>query len=107
MKKLKILAFRVGKPAQIEEIEEGLKAMQGFVGGRIEIVSPAPGIDLVCNEEGILLGLEPNRMIPNISGIIHGDFFLCTHDDEGESVSLTDDQLEFLHNTLDRVWAHY
>ena len=49
-----------------------LKAMQELVGGHIEIVD-YQGACLVCNEEGKLLGLEPNRRVGQdvILSLIH------------------------------------
>ena len=43
----------------IMEIENSLKAEQAFVGGLIECTALTEEIDLICNEEGWLIGLEP------------------------------------------------
>lgn len=45
-------------------ISERLENLQRTVGGYIECVSPDPRIVIICNEEGKLIGLEPNMKIP-------------------------------------------
>lgn len=45
-------------------ISERLENLQNTVGGYIECVSPDPRIVIICNEEGKLIGLEPNMKIP-------------------------------------------
>ena len=45
-------------------ISERLENLQNTVGGYIECVSPDPRIVIICNEEGNLIGLEPNMKIP-------------------------------------------
>ena len=45
-------------------ISERLENLQNTVGGYIECVSPDPRIVIICNEEGKLIGMEPNMKIP-------------------------------------------
>lgn len=90
-----IIACRVGKDPVVEELPKGLKSMQGFVGGFIECVSLSPEIDLWCNEEFLLNGSAPNRAVPRgWAGplVIHGDFFLASHDDDGNTTGLNAEQ---------------
>jgi len=75
----------------VAEIEEGLKPMQEIVGGSIEMVDLDDNTSLVCNEEGKIRGLEGNRRIGR--DIIAGTFFLCGFNEDGESISLTDEQI--------------
>lgn len=98
MSKLRIIACRLGQAPVVEEMEPGLKPMQDFVGGYIEAVRLSgeyggAGVDLYCDEEFLLKGYAPNRLIRNDLAI-HGDFFISAHDDEGETVGLTDAQCE-------------
>lgn len=55
------------------EIENTLEAEQEFVGGLIECTALTEDIDLVCNEEGWLIGLEPRVAIKEPQTIIAGD----------------------------------
>ena len=79
-------------------IPHTLEAMQKQVGGYIQAVYPYDDpVAIVCNEEGKLLGMEPNRAIrdPNsreIIDIICGPFFICGLN-EDDFCSLTEEQV--------------
>ena len=79
-----------GKAPEQITIPNTLKAMQELVGGHIEIVD-YQGACLVCNEEGKLLDLEPNRRIGQ--DVITGTFFLANSDLEGNLCSLSQEDL--------------
>ena len=89
---MRVLIIESQKPPYVSEIENTLKAMQETVGGCIEAVYLEDGICLYCNEEGKLDGSPLNRSVG--SDIIFGTFLICGQDDEGESVSLTDEQIK-------------
>ena len=77
-----VLLIPCGKKPEIREINGSLESMQQLVGGLIEeIRSGDEAAALICNEEALLLNLEPNRSIEQegLDGytIIRGDFFLC------------------------------
>lgn len=57
----------------VMEIENTLEAEQKFVGGLIECTALTEDIDLVCNEEGWVIGLEPRVAIKEPQTIIAGD----------------------------------
>lgn len=88
MNKIQIAVLKVGEPLSFVEIEPDLDAMQKIVGGLIEMVSIAEGLDMVCNEEGKLNGLEINFRFGNMP--IVGDVFFTRHDDGRGAVSLTE-----------------
>ena len=84
---MRVLFIPCGKKPEIREIDGSLKSMQELVGGLIEDVSwDDAKMALICNDEGLLLGLPPNRSIrweeTGGCAIIHGDFFLCGVDGE-------------------------
>lgn len=84
---MRVLFIPCGKKPEIREIDGSLKSMQELVGGLIEDVSwDDEKMALICNDEGLLLGLPPNRSIrwekTGGCAIIHGDFFLCGVDGE-------------------------
>lgn len=79
---LRVLIVRPGKHPEAAEIEDSLEAMQETVGGCIEEYMPFDDdVAIICNEEGKLLGLPPNRGIFSGQGelmdIIMGDFFIA------------------------------
>lgn len=80
-----------------------LKAKQSFVGGLIEMETPPfHGDDtavLICNEEGKLLGLPPNRGIRLEDGLVYdvvaGPFLVVNAPPDSEDfASLSDEQVE-------------
>lgn len=77
-----------------EKEVNGLHEMQKLVGGLIQAIYPfQEEVALVCNENGINLGLEFNRAIPERSyGGIFGTFFMCGLGVE-DFVSLTPEQV--------------
>lgn len=96
-----ILVVEPGRVPKTQEISDNLKEMQSIVGGCIQAIYPFPGIALVCNEEGMLLGLSPNRGLRDESGalydIVCGTFFLCgAPADEEHFVGLTPEQAQQL-----------
>ena len=79
---MNILLVMPGKAPEELEIDGTLESMQSIVGGLIQAIYPwADPVALVCNDEGKLLGLEPNRLLMNEEGEIYdmicGPFFIC------------------------------
>lgn len=80
--KLKVIFVQPMRTAKVIEIDNELDAMQKLVGGSIEEYMPfKDDVAIVCNEEGKLRELEPNRAVYDEHGqlqeVICGDFFLC------------------------------
>ena len=98
MKAITVLKVSPGCSPEVISIFHTLKEMQNIVGGSIESLYPFEDpVAIVCNEEGKILGMEPNRAIYDpdtgeIVDVICGTFFVCglTEDDFG---SLTDEQI--------------
>ena len=93
---LKIMPSR--KPERIT-IPHTLDAMQQLVCGSIQAIYPyEDNVAIVCNEEGKLIGMEPNRAVRNEDGdildIICGTFFICGLS-EDDFCSLTEDQITY------------
>lgn len=87
--KLRVILCRPGEAAEVVEIEDELESMQELVGGLIEPYDPFysetdpryENVILVCNEEGKLMQMPPNRAVVDEDGhimdVILGPFFLC------------------------------
>ena len=99
----KALVYRTtetGIKASVETFED-YKGMQNFVGGLIErVVIPfsIKGIDydVYVNEEGMFSDNDPSMVLyyqGEIHNVIKGNFFISKVDGEGDSVSLTDDEI--------------
>ena len=95
---MKILVVEPEKEPYVKDIENELSDMQEVVGGLIEPIyfHDDESALVFCNEEFLLNGSEPNRMVEGV--LVHGTFFVAGNreNDEGEleTCSLTDDQIE-------------
>lgn len=58
---LQVLVYVPGKVGLVRTIPETLDAMQNLVGGYIKLARFHAPVVLVCNEEGLKLGLPKNR----------------------------------------------
>lgn len=88
---IKCLVVKPGKVPKVKEIEDKLSSYQEIVKGHIECVYPWPDVILICNEEGKILGLEPNRFIRG--DLIVGTFILVGDNHDGEFRSLTEEEI--------------
>ena len=57
---MKAIRKKPGGEPEIVEVENTLEALQQEVGGYIETVTVASDTALICNEEGVLLGMPYN-----------------------------------------------
>lgn len=90
---MKVVVVEPGCAPYEAEIE-GLEQMQKTVGGLIDAIYPFEDrVAVVCNDEGILLGLPFNRSMEGGYGGIFGTFFVCGIDRDN-FCSLTPEQLE-------------
>ena len=92
-----IIVCEVGKAPEVRETSLGLKTMQELVGGLIQVIALEEGVDAICNAEGRLQGLPFNRTLVDSGGQewdILGDLFLAGLNEEGETIGLTDEQVE-------------
>ena len=90
--------------APYEKSINGLDEMQTTVGGLIEAIYPyeEDKVAIVCNEEGVLLGLDFNRSVPRGYGGVFGTFFVCGLGEE-DFCSLTTEQMEKFKKTFHRA----
>ena len=97
---LHVLVVEPGKQPKLRTIPHTLQAMQALVGGPIQAVYPfEEPVALICNEEGKLEGLPPNRGLWDEEGTLYdvvcGTFFLCAAPPDSEHFeSLTDQQVK-------------
>lgn len=103
--KIKIIVCEPKKEPYIKEIDNTLEAKQKLVGGLIQSVpsffDKNNTYDFIMNEEGIYLGLEPNRYIYDIQDIVLGNLLLIKADVSiGEFITLEDSEIEPLINKI-------
>ena len=96
---MRVLVVKPEQRPEEKEIDDSLKAMQKIVGGYIQPIHLDDSVVLVCNEEGKLMNLPPNRGLRDKNGqmydIVFGTFFLCgAPADSDHFISLTPEQME-------------
>ena len=79
--KIKVLALLPMEPPKVVELDYTLEAMQKFT--------------LVCNDEGKLLELPPNRMLWGGADYLAGSGFIAGTDSEGNMTSLTAEEIAY------------
>ena len=95
-KKIKALMIEPRKRPCVVELGNDLDSLQKAVSigadyqGLIEFVYLEDNVSVLLNEEGKLIGLEPNRRLGN--DILVGVFYVVAEDEEGNLVSLTSAQ---------------
>jgi hypothetical protein len=110
---MKVLVLSNGKLEE-KEIENGLEHLQKIVGGYIEIPFLSKkffdnDIDIIINEEGKLIeGMNPeiavvNEAQGNIVDIVYGNCIFASHNEEGDTVSLNDEQMQIVMEELEMV----
>ena len=98
--KIKVLALLPLELPKVVELDNTLEAMRKFVGGNIDCL-PLYDLNseftLVCNDEGKLIGLEPNRGLRDEHGEIYdvmAGTFLVVGLSEDSFTSLTPEQVQ-------------
>lgn len=110
---MKVMVLSNGE-LKVQEIGTKLEDLQKIVGGYIEIpylgdVFRNKGIDVIINEEGKLIeGLKAEIVIVseehgNILDIVYGNCIFASHDEEGETIGLTEEQVQIVTEELETV----
>lgn len=107
---MRVLVLKNGK-LQEKEIKNSLEELQSIVGGYIEF--PFLGnkfrdntIDVIINEEGKFIeGLKPeiamvDRETKSILDIVYGNCIFASHDEEGNTIGLNDEQIKIIMEEL-------
>ena len=97
---MQVVIVEPKKKPTVQDINDGLEAMQKIVGGTIQAIYPfEEPIALICNDEGKFLNLPLNRALRDNAGcvydIVAGTFFLCAAPtDKDNFASLTEEQVQ-------------
>jgi len=97
---MQVVIVEPKKKPTVQNIDDGLEAMQKIVGGTIQAIYPfEEPIALICNDEGKLLNLPLNRALRDNAGcvydIVAGTFFLCAAPSDSDNfASLTEEQTQ-------------
>lgn len=110
---MKVLVLSNGELKE-KEIGTKLEDLQEIVGGYIEIpflseVFYNNGIDIIINEEGKLIeGMNAEIAIVNeeqgkILDIVYGNCIFASHDEEGNTIGLNEEQTKIVMEELETV----
>jgi len=92
---IKVLIVEPSKEPYCLEVENDLKPMQKIVGGYLESVTLSNRLVVLCNEDGLSLGLPKNNaFVRGQWGVVSfvGTYFFVAHEG-GEFASLTDEDI--------------
>lgn len=79
---IRVLLVEPMKEPRLVTVEHTLENLQALVGGFIEAVYPWDDpVGVVCDEDGIANGKQPNRLLTDDNGnpydVLKGTFFIC------------------------------
>lgn len=105
-KTVRVLYVEPMKTPVVKDVKADLTTYQQMVGGLIQLVYPfSENVGVVCNDEGKLLNLPPNRFLRDENtgkpyDVLCGNFFVVglNYDD---FCSLTEDQVKKYHRMYD------
>lgn len=110
---MKVIIVEPLKAPYVKDIDPSLESMQKIVGGTIQAIYPFddPEIALICNDDGKLLHLFPNRGLFDEEGylcdIICGTFFLCAAPSGAENFAgLSEKQIRTYKKRFKRLELH-
>ena len=96
--KIKVIKVEPKKEPEVVMLNNEYKDLSAAVGGLIQMVYPySDKVGLMLNDEGKLLGMEPNRLLKdedgNIYDVIAGTFYVVGLDEENFG-SLSEELIE-------------
>ena len=97
-KEITVLMVEPGKAPKVTTLTNTLDDLQKAVSigapsqGLIEIITLEEDVCILCNEEGKLIGLEPNRRLGK--DILVGVFYVTGQNDEGDLTSLSESKMQ-------------
>ena len=98
-KNIKVLMVEPGKAPTVTTLKNELRSLQEAVSigaehvGYIEIIGIDDDVCILCNEEGKLINLEPNRRF--YQDILRGVFYVTGEDSDGNLTSLPEKYIEY------------
>lgn len=74
-KMIRVILVEPDKEPYVREISNSLNSFQNIVGGLIEYINLENNVDIICNDEGKMMGFDFNRIIKN--DVIAGNFIIA------------------------------
>lgn len=107
-KKIKVILKEVNKPGVLTEINNDYKSLQKIAGGIYETIDMSSfpvgeNIDMIFADDYLFDGSKANFLMPEIDHIMCGTCIIAGFDpDTGETISLSDEQIEIANDYLER-----
>ena len=92
---MKVMYYIPGKSPKLIEVENKLKPLQGLVDGYIEAVTLDRELVLICNEEGLLKGMQPTGYLIKRQSTIVGPCLIARIDGD-EFTGLKNGDIEMI-----------
>lgn len=107
-KKINVLLVRPFSAPEEIEIENTYEKLKELVEGYLEMPYYFDDVDVICNEEGKLIGLDANRIM-TMNGepfdIIMGNIVVAGHTPSGNTKGLTPKQIEKYKEVFSRLYV--
>lgn len=100
-KAIDVIKVEPGKVPERTTLLEEYENLKEVFDGRFEYVNLSDNTVLICDEEGKLKELEPNRRLEN--DIIVGTFYIAGDEGSDHLVSLTEGQMEEYENRFQEI----
>lgn len=98
---INVLIVEPGKAPYEKKIPNTLEAKQKIVEGHIQAVPLSNTADMICNDEGKLMNLPPNRRLAN--DVICGTFLIVGTDGSEDFCSLNAEDMERFKNVFSEI----
>jgi hypothetical protein len=92
---IRVVTKRPNEDAKVETIDNVYTTFHDFCEGIIDMTNHPKddNVSIVCNDEGLINGMEANIVMPEREGVLAGPIIMCGYDPEnGNSISLTEKQ---------------
>jgi hypothetical protein len=106
---IRVVTKLPNEEAKITTMKNDYKTISSFCQGFIDMTELPKGenIDLICNDEFLMNGMETNIVMPEREQVFCGPLIFCGYDPEtGDSVSLSDRQIEEVMKYCKRNMLH-
>lgn len=106
---IRVVTKLPNEEAKITTMKNDYKTISSFCQGFIDMTDLPKGenIDLICNDEFLMNGMETNIVMPEREQVFCGPLIFCGYDPEtGDSVSLSDKQVEEVMKYCKRNMLH-
>ena len=106
---IRVVTKLPNEEAKITTMKNDYKTISSFCQGFIDMTELPKGenIDLICNDEFLMNGMETNIVMPEREQVFCGPLIFCGYDPEtGDSVSLSDRQVEEVMKYCKRNMLH-